>query len=326
MLILAIHGDLALRFKPIDPRLDLNHRFTLTMKKLILTTALILSCTASFGPSSAYSQSSSPTTEPVLAAHPLTPETPPEEGWWTSLPKEKKLLYTNVTAASLIGIWGLIEWDYGSADWIDADEGWFEKDSKYGGADKLGHFWATYAFADALTGLYKGWGYSSDRANFYGAISAWSVQAFMEVADGTSGSQGFAWEDMVANTVGALTSVLMENYPELDRKIDFRVEYVFENDVNGIFDDYSNHYYSMALKLDGFDTLQDTFLKYFELHAGYYTRGYDDPDEEDSRSFYGGITVNFSSLLQQNGWEKTGKTLEYLQIPYSVLKVSHDLN
>lgn len=236
------------------------------------------------------------------------------------------MLYTNLAAAGAIGIWGLLEWDYGSEDWDTADEGWFEKDSKYGGADKLGHFWATYAFADALTGLYTSWGYDSRQANLYAAVSSWAVQAVMEVADGTSGSQGFSWEDMVVNTAGALTSVLMERYPELDRKIDFRIEYVFENDVNGIFDDYDNHYYSMALKLDGFDALENTFLKYVELHGGYYTRGYDDPDEDDSRSFYAGITLNFSSLLRQNGWTKTGKVLEYVQIPYSVLKVSHDLD
>lgn len=298
----------------------------MTMKKLICSTALVVTLTTPFAPPPVYSQSSTDATTVALAAQPLPADQNLQEGWWTSQPKENKMLYTTVTAATLIGIWGLIEWDYGSNGWISADEGWFEKDSKYGGADKFGHFWATYAFSDALTGLYKSWGYSSDKANTYGALSAWSVQAFMEVADGTSGSQGFAWEDMVANTVGALTSVLMERYPELDRKIDFRVEYVFENDVNGIFDDYSNQYYSMAVKLDGFDALENTFLKYFELHAGYYSRGYDDPDEEDSRSFYGGITINFSSLFQQNGWTKTGKTLEYLQLPYSVPKVSHDLD
>ena len=308
---------------PIDNAFHLNHR--LTMKKLILTTALVISCVASFNPMPAHSQSSTGPADPVPAARPLAADNQ-DEGWWASQPKEKKLLYTNVAAAGAIGIWGLLEWDYGSEDWETADEGWFEKDSKYGGADKLGHFWATYTFADALTGLYKSWGYPSDQANFYGAVSSWTVQAVMEVADGTSGSQGFAWEDMVANTAGALTSVLMERYPELDRKIDFRIEYVFENDVNGIFDDYSNHYYSMALKLDGFDALENTFLKYVELHGGYYSRGYDDPDEEDSRSFYGGITINFSRLFHQNGWTKTGKTLEYVQIPYSVLKVSHDLN
>jgi len=249
-----------------------------------------------------------------------------EEGWWTSQPKETKMLYTNLTAAALIGIWGLIEWDYGSEGWNEADEGWFEKDSKYGGADKVGHFWSTFAFSDALTGLYKSWGYSSDKANTYAALSAWTVQTVMEIGDATSESQGFSYEDMVANTLGALTSVLMERFPELDRKIDFRVEYVFNVDVNGIFDDYSNHYYSMVLKLDGFDVTQDSFLRFVEFHGGYYSRGYDDPEEEDTRSFYGGITFNFSRLLSENGWEKTGKTLEYIQIPYTVPKVSHDLD
>ena len=51
----------------------------------------------------------------------------------------------NLTAATAIGIWG---------------------------ADKLGHFWATYTFSDALTGLYKNWGYDSRKANTYADLSA----------------------------------------------------------------------------------------------------------------------------------------------------------
>ena len=249
-----------------------------------------------------------------------------DQGWWNKQPKENKMLYTNITAASLIGIWGLTEWDYGSADWNEGDEGWYGENTKYGGADKMGHFWATYAFSDALTGLYKHWGYESRKANAYAALSAWSVQAFMEVADATSESQGFAIEDMVMNTVGALTSVVMERYPELDRKIDFRIEYVLNVDIDGIFDDYSNQYYSMVLKLDGFDSIENTMLKYLEFHAGYFTRGYSDDDEENERSLYAGVSLNFSRLFQQNGWEKTGKLLEYIQVPYSVLKASHGLN
>lgn len=248
-----------------------------------------------------------------------------EEGWWSDQPKEKKLLYTNLAAATAITAWGLATWDYGSSGFHTGDEGWFEQDSKYGGADKLGHFWATYTFADALTGLYKKWGYASNKASIYAALSSWTVQAFMELGDATSESQGFSWSDMTMNTVGALTSVLMESYPELDRKIDFRVEYVFNVPVNGIFDDYSNQYYSIVLKLDGFDAFENTFLKYVELHGGYYTRGYGE-EEDDSRSLYAGITLNFSRLFGQNGFEKTGKALEYVQIPYTVPKISHDLD
>ncbi len=249
-----------------------------------------------------------------------------EQGWWSSLPKEKKMIYTTSASAAAIGLWGLATWDYGSSGFHGSDEGGFEQDSKYGGADKLGHFWATYAFSDALTGLYKSWGYAPKKANNYAALSAWTVQAFMELGDATSETQGFDWGDMAWNTVGALASVLMERYPELDRKIDFRVEYVFNVDINGIFDDYSNQYYSMVLKLDGFDTFENNFLKWVELSGGYYSRGYEDEDEENVRSVYVGVSLNFSRFFYQNNWNKTGKVLEYIDIPYTVLKGSHDLD
>ncbi len=249
-----------------------------------------------------------------------------DEGWWSSQSKENKLLYTNLGAMGFIGLYGLLDWDYGSGGLHNADEGWFERDSKYGGADKLGHVWGTYVLADALTALYRSYGYESRQANTYAALSAWAVQAFMEVGDATSETQGFSWEDMLTNTIGALTSVLMERYPELDRKIDLRVEYVFETDINGIFDDYSNHFYSVALKLDGFDAVQNNFLKYLEFHLGYYTRGYGDDTEEDTRATYAGISFNFSRLFHQHGHHKTGKTLEYLQVPYTVLKAKNELD
>lgn len=254
-----------------------------------------------------------------------SPEPATQEGWWSSQPKESKMLYTNLTAAALIGVWGLVEWDYGTNGWNTGHERWFQQDTKYGGADKFGHFWSTYTFADALTGLYKGWGYSSDKANLYAALSSWMVQLGMEAGDATSKTQGFSYEDMAINTLGAMTSILMEQYPELDRKIDFRVEYIFNVPVHGIFDDYSNQYYSMVLKLDGFEAFQNNFLRYLEFSTGYYTRGYGEKDEERTRSFYGGISFNFSRLLNENGWQKTGKLLEYIQIPYTVLRASHDL-
>jgi hypothetical protein len=248
----------------------------------------------------------------------------PETGWWQSLPKEEKRNYTVITSAALVGLWGLATWDYGSSGMHLSSEGWFEQDSKHGGADKLGHFWFTYSFADALSALYESYGYDAETAHRYGALSSWTVQMAMEVGDASSESQGFSWEDSVVNTVGALTSILMYNYPEINRKIDFRMEYVFNVKIEGIFDDYSNHFYSLALKLNGFDSLEDTFLKYFELHAGYYTRGYENTDN-DKRAIYGGISLNFSRLFSQYGYHKTGKVLEYFQVLYSTLKVTHEL-
>jgi len=250
----------------------------------------------------------------------------PSGSWWSRQPKEKKMLYTDVGAAAAIGVWGLATWDYGTAGFLLGHEGWFQHDTKYGGADKFGHMWSTYAFSDALTGLYKSWGYDPIKANTYAAISAWTVQFLMELGDATSVSQGFSWEDMTMNTLGALTSVLMERYPELDRKIDLRVEYVFNEPVKGIFDDYSNQYYSMVLKLDGFDACEDNFLKYVEFSVGYYTRGYGDVGKDKSRSVFAGIGLNFSRLFTERDWKKTGKLLEYFQLPYTVPKVSYDFD
>lgn len=247
-----------------------------------------------------------------------------EEGWWSSKPKESKILYTTVAAATVIGLYGLADWDYGSGGLHSANEGWFGSDSKYGGADKMGHFWSTYAFSDALTAFYKSWGYAPAKANNYGALSAWTVQFIMELGDATSETQGFSYEDVVMNTIGALTSVLLDRCPELDRKIDSRFEYVHEVAYN--FNDYSNQFYSVVLKLDGFDYIENTFLKYIDFQAGYYSRGYDTDEVEKKRAVYAGIGFNFSRLLNQNGWKKTGRVLEYIQVPYTVPKVSHDLD
>lgn len=245
---------------------------------------------------------------------------------WNTQAKEDKMLYSNLAAASVIGVWGLMAWDYGSGSIHSANEGWFQQDTKYGGADKLGHFWATYTLADAFTGIYKHWGYDATEANGYGALSAWTIQAAMEFMDGTSRTQGFSWEDIVMNSLGAMTSVLFEHYPALDNKIDFRVEYTFNVDVNNIFDDYSNHFYAIVFKLDGFETIRHPILRLLELHGGYYTRGYEDKNSKNSRHIYAGISINFSKLLRERNLSKTSKVLEYLQIPYTVPKISHGLD
>ena len=284
--------------------------------KLLVLTIIFLSLPLLASP--AYSQNG-PTTASAA------PSTDADAGWWCSLPKEKKALYTNLAAASFITLYGFADWDYGSTKFHWANEGWFEEGAKYGGADKMGHFWSTYVLSDSLTGLYKHWGYAASTANKYAALSAWTVQAIMELDDATSETQGFDWGDMTMNTVGMLASVLMEHYPDLDRKIDFRVEYAFNAPIKGIFDDYSNMYYAMVVKLDGFDSLKDTWLDWLELHGGYYTRGYDTPEFAKERDLYFGVSINFSRLLRQHRHDKAAKVLEYLQVPYTVPKLSAKL-
>ncbi len=277
-------------------------------------------------PLSASAGQENPIGTAATAGQPVQGAETGENGWWAGLPKEKKMLYTTSVSAAAIAIWGLATWDYGSSGLHGSDEGFFEADAKYGGADKCGHFFASYAFSDALTGLYHGFGYDSRVASRYGVLSAWLVQAFMELGDATSESQGFSNEDMLMNTLGCLTSLAMQKYPDLDRKIDFRVEYVFNVAVGGIFDDYTNQYYSMVLKLDGFDAIKNNFLKYLEFSVGYYSRGYDNDSVAKKRSIYAGVSLNLSRLLFRKGYQKTGKLFEYFQLPYTVIKASRDLD
>lgn len=248
---------------------------------------------------------------------------------WESLEKEQKLLITNVAGVALISVVGLATWDYGSSDFHTTNEGWFGRDTIYGGADKLGHAWSTYAFSDALGALYTSWGYGKEKAATYSSISSWVVMGMMEVGDASSSDHGFSYEDLTMNSIGALTSFFLQRHPEIDKKIDFRVEYTFNKSPEGIVTDYDNLKFFTAIKFSGFNAVKSDFLKHLELHVGYYTRGYDySPKREDkSRNIYIGLSINFSRLFSRQGYKKTSKVLEYIQIPYtspSMLKI--DLN
>lgn len=245
--------------------------------------------------------------------------------WWEKLEKEDKAMVTNVALISFIAVWGLAQWDYGSAGRIYfKNEGWFGKDTKYGGADKLGHLWSTYAYADALGALYRKWGYDAHEAAKLSALSSWVIQGLMEVFDGSSAAHGFAYEDMVMNTLGALASYMMQKHPELNGLIDLRIMYQTNVAPVGLFDDYTNMTYLAVLKLEGIKGIRNEFLKLLEIHVGYYTRGYDTPKEmglEKTRDIYVGLGLNFAKLFRNSGHNKTATFLEYMQIPGTSMSV-----
>ena len=180
---------------------------------------------------------------------------------WRGLEKEQKLLITNVASIALISVAGLATWDYGSSEFHTKSEGWFGRDSIYGGADKLGHAWGTYVFADALSALYTSWGYDKKRASAYSSISSWIVMGLMEVGDASSADHGFSYEDLTMNSIGALTSFFLQRHPEIDKKIDFRVEYTFNEPPEGLVTDYDNLKYFTAIKFSGFNAVKNDFLK-----------------------------------------------------------------
>ena len=62
-----------------------------------------------------------------------------------------------VTVGTIVAI-GVAGWDYGSHSFNTSNEGWFDPDTHYGGADKLGHVFTCYALASFYNRIYQGLG------------------------------------------------------------------------------------------------------------------------------------------------------------------------
>jgi hypothetical protein len=235
------------------------------------------------------------------------------------LTRGQKTLLLNAGSMVAILIYGVMQWDYGKDGFHFNNEGWFEQNTKYGGADKLGHLWSSYALSHLYSYAYRKWGYTDEEANIYGALSSLGVNLFMEVADGFS-SQGFSYEDMIMNIVGSGVGYIWGKYPSVARKIDFRMEYTpkFDSHDFGFSTNYERQKFLIALKADGFDFISNPYLQYLEFHVGYYARHYKNYEEggpdDRRRHIYVGLGFNVSKLAQK--FFNT-KVLDYIQIPYT---------
>ena len=278
---------------------------------------------------------------PALAPRPLPmspqamePTSPAMDLLNTGWPKEKKLKYLNAGILGGMMAYGLVYWGYGETSPQFVDEGWFEQDSIHGGADKLGHAISTYYAVQAFSSVYQRWGYDRHRANIYGSLSAEATFFMIEVGDAFS-RNGFCVQDLVADTVGAGVGYLRREYPGFEKRVDFRVEYwpsyaVTSGDDKDLVSDYSGYKYLMALKGSGFDLTSSSWLQYFELQGGYYTRGYQEGDADHygdpHRVLYGALAVNLTHIFDKHNWNKSASFLRYYQVPYTYLPVEYNLD
>lgn len=242
---------------------------------------------------------------------------------------KKRVLVTGLASGAAIMAWGAAFWDYSFDTSKIANEGWFGADTKYGGADKMGHVYSTYLWSLGFSSLYEYWGVSEEDAMLYGPLSSWFFQFMMEIGDSSAGDDmGFSYEDVVMNTVGAAFYYFREKYPTVKEKLDLRIEYIPEFNGDGFFTQYNSMKYLMALKLSGFESLdtESNPLKYGELQLGYYTRGYKDHDEysQTERVAYIGVGINVSKILSDLGWIKTSKVFNYYQLPYTYVPFGYD--
>ena len=232
---------------------------------------------------------------------------------------------TNVALTSSVLIWGYTQWGYGDEDFHTDKEGWFSKETSNGGSDKLGHIYTNYLATRLLTPLYEGWGYTNKEAALYASFTSILASGILiEVGDGFS-EHGFSKEDFIADLLGVGIGYLLATQPSFANKIDLRVEYnpfLTTDNVTDFTTDYERMKYLVAIKAEGFELFEDSYMKYLELHVGYYTRNFNHdtmPIEDRERHIYVGLGINLSKLLRPHigGYSKI---FNYYQVPYTYIE------
>ena len=210
----------------------------------------------------------------------------------------------------------------------------FGVDTYAGGADKLGHAWAAYALTRGTTAYLTAAGWP----RLGSSIAAASISQVFFTLSEYEDSLVYQFEvyDIVANVAGAAFAVAMVNVPELDRFIDFRLEYFPSVDYRrsvrrdgniDFFQDYSGQSYQLALHTSAFGVPR--WAGYLDLVVGFETRNYSpprtDPERIPTQSLYIGVTLNLQHVLREVFCDSLGRRIghtvfEYLSVPYTTWK------
>lgn len=234
---------------------------------------------------------------------------------------------------------------YGRAQWWQdgfgggfktAREGWFGQDTRYGGADKLGHAMFGYTGSRLLTQAFGWAGHDSSTALKLGLWTSVGTLMGIELIDGFSRKWRFSKEDALANLAGGALAYVLERNPELDALIDLRIQYSAPSGGRQFdpFGDYSSQRYLLVLKASGVPALKrHTLLKYLEINLGYGTRNFDASPgalAPPTRQSYFGIALNLSELLRNTVYQgnasptrtqRVSETVfEFMQIPAATVQ------
>jgi len=162
-------------------------------------------------------------------------------------------------------------------------DGWFSARTYAGGADKLGHAWATMSLARLGTEMLHQWGgYGKLTSTLVSTALSELLFLGVEVKDGFY--YEFSYGDAVFDTAGALAAVALSLSPRLDELFDFRVEYwpsheyrrQFDGGNVNIAEDYSGETYLLAFHLGGLHSLRDSrwggWSRFVDVAVGFGTR------------------------------------------------------
>ena len=253
----------------------------------------------------------------------------------TTVDDVKAIKWEGLGAFAGITALGVKSWDWGSSGFHFNNEHWFGKNTGSGGSDKLGHAFTSYALTNAFAERLQAKGRSPERAALSASLLSTALMLYVEAFDGVSDDHGFSYEDVVMNSLGIGFAYLRQTNPRFKSLVDFRMEYK-PSGYKGFkpLSDYEGQKYLLALKLSGFKSLKQSPLRYFELQAGYYSRGFSKEARNDAQARrqqgFVGIGVNLSQLFfgypseTDRSYDQVGRfTFEHVQVPYTAARIEN---
>jgi predicted lipoprotein DUF2279 len=236
-------------------------------------------------------------------------------------------------------------------------DGMFGVETYAGGADKLGHTWATMALARMGTAILTEGGWDHTHSALLSAGLSELLFLNVEIRDGFYFE--FSYGDLAMDTVGALAAIALDLWPQLDELVDFRVQYFpsarYLDNVDGspnadgspscpkggcsrwnIAEDYSGQHYLLAFHLGAIPVVRETgaWSRFVDVAIGFDSRNYKPPpDPADHlrahQELFLGVTFNAQGAIDHllegghhEGLRKVGHGLfEVFNLPYSTVGV-----
>jgi hypothetical protein len=275
---------------------------------------------------------------PARAQAEKEPAPPPPPRFWDT--KTTALTAGVVVGAPLLGYFAWWK-DSTRSTFTVAHEGWFEEDTYAGGADKASHIFWGYLGSQILQGAYRSLGKTPAQARGLSLAVVTVTGALIELGDGYS-KYGFAWEDIAANTIGAVAAFGIDAW-RIDDTVGLRFGLMSTPipeaccRYGGYGDDYSKEIYTLDLKLAGLLPRMGAkpgLGRFLLLSGTYQTKGYRySPPENRRREIGIEIGLNLREILaavgvpQDKWW---GKILlgfaTYFRVPYTAIGWRYDMN
>lgn len=235
-------------------------------------------------------------------------------------------------------------------------DGMFGVKTYAGGADKLGHAWATMALARLGSSVLTEGGWDHTRSALVSAGLSELLFLSVEIRDGFYFE--FSYGDLAMDTVGMIAALALELSPKLDEMFDYRVQYFpspryLENldggaNLNGspscpktacsrwnIAEDYSGQTYFIAFHPSSIHALRDSrygvWSRFVDVGVGFQSRDYKPPPDPSNKlsahqTLFVGVSLNVQGVIDWLGRDGKHETLrkighglfEVFNLPYTI--------